>query len=340
MKKNYVLSLILIFSISCNSPQLLSPNNQKNVNTFSSEKNLKTDTTSNNQLSPAVQFTLKENTITLTAGQSFNLTDDINMPSGLKVSSFNFISSDHTILAILPEGKISALKEGSVTVKIELKDNQSKFVECKVNIVSQKVEISNKPIPLYVNFFDLNGEIILRPEQSFNFSGYVRYSDQNVDKNIVWSVSDSDISNITQEGVFKALKIGKVSVIASSKMNPEIKKSVEITIKEPIILNSSFASSGNSTGGSSSSFSIIPETPPVDPVNLKNDILTYSNSTLGKNNVFIFNGDGSNLRKLTLPFESVDQVSISPSENNIIFRTDGKTIRSTNIDGYRILHVI
>jgi dipeptidyl aminopeptidase/acylaminoacyl peptidase len=251
----------------------------------------------------------------------------------LNINALKFTSSDKEVLSITTEGKILALKKGQVTVKIEISEDPSKFVECKVNIVEQKVQV---PLPVSVNFVDLNGDITLKTEQNFNFSAFVKYDDGNTDKNITWSTSDSTLAIISAKGILTALKKGTLSVIARSTVNPEIKVSVLVNVEEPVIVENPPVSTGSSGGGGSSSPQV--NTPTVNLSILKKEKIVYNNNTLGANNVYIFNGDGSNLNKLTFPYTTVEQVTLSTSENNILFVAD-KNVRTANTDGNRIVHI-
>jgi len=325
MKKNAVLLLTLILSSACtlpnqNVPEAIKSNTPGQIIPFviNSPAELFVD--------KSLKSILQKDSLEITAGESFSLTTDLLLPAGLQISDFNFIVSDNTLMSIFPDGKISAFKEGKVTVRIELKDNSEKFTEYLVNILPAKEE--NKTTPLSVGFLNLNSDLTLNPGQSFSFSAFVTYSDQKTDANILWSVSDSFTAEINRDGLLKALKPGKIDVIASSRINPKVTKALSVTIKQAPVNNPIFISD------SSSKKSL----PPVDLNQVKNEILFYDQDPLDKNKVYIFNGDGTNLRHLLLPFVEVKQVSLSPSENNLLFVADG-AIRTVNIDGSSLLAV-
>ena len=106
-------------------------------------------------------------------------------------------SSDENVAIVDEEGVVTALKEGTTTIKASVLGNESTFNvtvydnNFALTISGNNCVIVNEEIQLIANF------------------------DICVDEKVEWSVSDSQLASISEDGVLKGLKEGKVTVYAS-----------------------------------------------------------------------------------------------------------------------------
>ena len=139
-------------------------------------------------------------------GQSDQITYQIK-PNTLDLPLFK--SSDNNILTIDSSGKIQALKEGKVTITAQYKN----AIE-QLNIIVKE----DTPIPTSI---EISGNNIVYLNQPVSF---IASNAAN------WSVSDDYYATIDENGLLKPKMMGKVTVIATSKVDKTIYDEYQIQI--------------------------------------------------------------------------------------------------------------
>lgn len=118
-----------------------------------------------------------------------------------------------------------------------------------------------------------------------------------------------------------------VSPSPSATVKPEPTPAPSVTVSPPPESSSATIDS-----------SYVAETPFVNLTTLGNDSVVFNSSTFGLKDIFVFYGDSSNLRKITLPFAKVEQAFASWTGNNILFVGDG-AVYTVNTDGSKLQHI-
>jgi Tol biopolymer transport system component len=326
--KNISSILVLITLSACNANNLTTiPKTNPEVEDTKINNKVETNKPIENTNQKESTFSLKDSNLSLIVDQSFNFLDTITLSNNIKIDSLKFTSSNTDILTIDEKGKILPLKSGKVILKIEVKDKPSEFKECKIEI-KEKENILITPVSIKIN--EPTNE--LKVEDKYTLSATVKYSDNKSDNDVLWKTSDESIATINNLGELLALNKGTVNITATSKQKKEIFTNISLNISEKVvIIRSSGGGGGSSSGGTNSS-------PSISLSKLKGELLSFNSPDLSSNGVFLFNGDGSNLRKITLPFTEVKQVFLSNSKNNLLFVGDN-TVRTSNIDGNRVVHI-
>lgn len=132
-------------------------------------------------------------------------------------------SDDETIAKVNQNGLVRAIKPGVVKICATVLGNTSEFV---VTVIPSNYSLS------------IVGKNVLTVNEQFQFD----FNDGlNKLTEVKWSVSDENIGSITESGLFKAQKIGKVTVKVEMKNNSSIYSTfdVEIVLPAPteIIIN-------------------------------------------------------------------------------------------------------
>lgn len=106
-------------------------------------------------------------------------------------------TSDEKVAIVNEEGVVTALKEGTATIKASILGNESSF-----------------EVTVYDNGFDLiisgNNCVVVNEEIQLTAQ-----CDISTEEEVKWSVSDSKLATISKDGVLKGLNEGKVIVYAS-----------------------------------------------------------------------------------------------------------------------------
>ncbi|HQM07359.1 MAG TPA: Ig-like domain-containing protein [Bacilli bacterium] len=146
---------------------------------------------------------------------------------GASADDFLFTVDDSTIMK-LEKDKMTALKEGMVTITATLKDNSVVTTKSLVTITktstkkTENGEINEGPLLLYTQE---EGARLLAGVMS-----YV-YIDKAVEtKNYRWVTSDATIATVNDSGRVIAITAGKVTITAISKENKEVKGTIILTI--------------------------------------------------------------------------------------------------------------
>ena len=130
-------------------------------------------------------------------------------------------SSNTEVATVDENGKVTALKEGETIIKVTAIENDVEFTdECTVTVK----EIKMDSILIDASDFDLG----LGREKQLNILFYPE--DTTDDRTITWTSSDEEIATVDKNGVVKALKIGEVTITATTVDGKT--DTVEITVKE------------------------------------------------------------------------------------------------------------
>ncbi len=147
---------------------------------------------------------LETNSITLKPNEEHSLKVNI-LNTNIQEEDLIFSSSDDSIVKVDENGKITALKEGTVTITIKTKDGKNS-ISCEVVVSNKVVEVENISISgknqvIVGNTIKLT--VSITPDDATN-------------KNITWKSSNTKIATIDKNGVVKGIAPGTVTITATS----------------------------------------------------------------------------------------------------------------------------
>ncbi|MBQ7072502.1 MAG: Ig domain-containing protein [Bacteroidales bacterium] len=140
----------------------------------------------------------------LNVGDSAPLSASIE-PAEASNGAFNWSSDDSSIASVDQSGKVTALKEGTTTIKATLVDG-SRSSSCKVVVTDPSVlkGISVEPGSITCGVTDVNQlEVKFTPETAAN-------------KKVTWKSSDESIAKVSSSGQVTAVAIGSATLTATS----------------------------------------------------------------------------------------------------------------------------
>ena len=149
---------------------------------------------------PIESISLDNTSLSLEEGQSATLVATVK-PDDASDKTVSWGSSDEKI-ATVENGKVSAIKEGSVTITAAAGDKKA---TCKVTVQKKVVVVASVSLS--------QTAITLYEGQSTTLVATVK-PDNATDKTVTWSSSASEIASVDQEGKVSAIKAGSATITA------------------------------------------------------------------------------------------------------------------------------
>ena len=150
---------------------------------------------------PVSGITLDKTSVELLEGETITLKATIE-PSNATDKTVAWSTSDATIATVDDNGFVKAIKVGKVTITAKAGD---KTATCEVTV---------RPVPVSGIVLDKT-TIELFEGETTTLKATVS-PDNATDKTVVWSTSDASIATVDNNGVVKAIKVGKVTITAKA----------------------------------------------------------------------------------------------------------------------------
>lgn len=139
----------------------------------------------------------------------------------LKVSNYDsfddfiFTTNPSDVISISSDGKITALKEGNVTITITYKSNSAIYNSINLKVVN--------PLPLFTLSID-KYELTVGEKANLSITNYDSFD------NFIITTNPSDIVSVSSVGEVTALKEGDVTITLTHKDNHNIYKSLNMKV--------------------------------------------------------------------------------------------------------------
>ena len=143
------------------------------------------------------------------------------LPLGTSDNEVAWSSDNMAIATVDGMGNVTGIKVGNCVITATSVDG-GYSAECKITVVqpAKAVTLNKHETSIVVN----NSEALkttVNPENT-------------TDKTVIWSTSNADIAEVSDNGLVTAKKAGKVFVTATAVSNPEAKDSCEVTVVQPV----------------------------------------------------------------------------------------------------------
>ena len=189
-------------------------------------------------------------------------------PSELSSSKLTWTSSDSSIVTVDENGKITGIKEGTVTITVT--SANGKTATCKVTVTNDSVDVE---------------EIVLNPKNVNLKVGETSQITSKVlpenatNRELVWSSSDSSIVTVDDKGVIKGVKAGTATITAKTK-DGKVVSTVKVTIESvptptPMVIESLKFNEDNVSVKKGNSLNLVVV---VKPSELSSSKLTWTSS--------------------------------------------------------------
>lgn len=172
--------------------------------------------------------TLKDISLKLYINQRYNLTKSTG--SG---SSYQYSTSNNTVASIESNGILTGLTKGKSNIVVKSSDNKSTSVNLDVS--SDKIY----PSKFTLNKSHLSFDLSDSTNTSYNLICNISPSNANIGTKITWSISNSTVAKVDQNGKVTAYKNGNCIIAATNENGTKAKCSIEVnTSPTSISMNS------------------------------------------------------------------------------------------------------
>ncbi len=216
----------------------------------------------------------------------------LSLPDGITIEDLVFTSSDESIATVSQDGKIKALKNGTVTITVKSKDNQYR-AKCKITITEKKIEIKD---------ISIDGASSLVVGSSIQLTVKISPDDATREK-MMWKSSDPSIATVDENGNVKGVKAGKVTITVTTENGKTATKTITIKAKQT-------SSNNNNNGGQ------------PNPPSVPKEILPTNVSISGGSNT-MYVGDRGRLTANITPGDANDKGVSWSSNNASVVSVDG-----------------
>lgn len=148
---------------------------------------------------------LSQTEASIVVGESLTLKTIIS-PSDAENQQLAWTSSNEAV-ATVADGKITAVKEGTATIKAASTDGSNVTAECAVTVVKKAIPVTSIALD--------ESEMSLKPGETLQLTAVVSPKDATVQA-VNWRSSDSSVASVDQNGLVTALAGGSANITASA----------------------------------------------------------------------------------------------------------------------------
>ncbi len=167
------------------------------------------------------KITLSASSMTLVSGKSKTLTASVS-PSSATNKKIKWYSGDKNIATVDKNGKVKAVKAGTVYITAKAKDGSNVLARCKVTIIQA-------PTKIKLNL----DEASIKRGSKMTLTATVSPSN-SYDKTVTWSSNKTSVAKVSSNGVVTAVSAGTATITCKSNVNDSVKGVCIITVEEPV----------------------------------------------------------------------------------------------------------
>ncbi|AHN22062.1 Ig-like domain-containing protein [Lysinibacillus varians] len=180
---------------------------------------------SENDIPNTDSITLDKNNLELSEGEAKKLTAVVTPDS----ANIIWTSSDESIATVDQNGKVTAIKEGVITVTAQI---------ANTNITANCIVTVKKQGSLETESITLNNNTLELLEGSKDKLTVTIHPENTSNKKVIWTSSDESIATVDQDGNVTAIREGQ-AIITAKIENTDIAASSTVIVKKPINESSS-----------------------------------------------------------------------------------------------------
>ena len=174
---------------------------------------------------PVTSVSLSTNSITLTEGQTYTLGVSV-YPYNATNSNVIWSTMDANVATVNSLGTITAVKEGTATIKAQAKDGSGCYDTCTVTVLPATVNVTS---------LELSPEAVeLRLGESYQLQATILPADAT-NQAVSWTTSDPSVATVSPAGVVTAVGQGTATIQATSDDNSQYTDRCEVTVVRPTL---------------------------------------------------------------------------------------------------------
>ena len=222
-------------------------------------------------------------------------------PSNATNKDIVWVSSNPNIASINQNGTITAIKEGTTTITVSSLANSE---------INDSIVLTVKKNSTAVTSVRINEQNLKVKKGTESRLTVTVLPSTAVNKNVIWTSSNTNIATIDSNGIITAKNIGTTNITATSAENNTIKATCTITV-EPVDVSNIAVSNTNISikTGESATISIT-----VQPSNAENKTVTWTSSNT---NIATVDNNG----KITGISKGTTTITVKSNSNPSIYKT-------------------
>lgn len=181
--------------------------------------------------------TLDYNTYVLQKGKSVKLTATC-LPKTASNRKVTWKSSKKSVATVNASGKVTAKKTGTATITATAKDGSKKKAACKIKVVKSIKKITSMKLTA--------SKKTITEGKSVTVKATIKPSKATL-KTLYWTSSNTSVATVSQKGVVKGKKAGKVKITAKAQDGSKKKATCTITVKAKNKTSSNTNTANNTT---------------------------------------------------------------------------------------------
>lgn len=170
------------------------------------------------------EIILNETTLTLTEGETENLSVSSIAPDNANDKSVTWNSSDESVATVDASGKVTAISKGRATITALANDNSGVAATCDVTVkpyYTTSVSLNNSSLSLIVGETALlTATVTITP-------------DKVSDKTVTWTTSNEDVATVDQDGKVTGVSKGAATIYATANDGSGVSASCALNVKNP-----------------------------------------------------------------------------------------------------------
>ncbi len=154
---------------------------------------------------PVTGVSLSQTTMTLTEGESSQLTATVS-PSNATNKNVAWSSSNTSVATVSSNGTVTAKSAGTAIITVKT-DDQGKTATCSVTVKAKVIEVASITLS--------QSTVSLKEEESLRLTATIEPSNAT-NKGVTWSSDNTGIATVDSEGIIMAVTEGTVTITAKS----------------------------------------------------------------------------------------------------------------------------
>ncbi len=171
------------------------------------------------------EITLNKITAKLEAGDTVSLTATVKPDNATNKEAI--WSSDNEDVAIVDNGKVTAVAEGTANITVTATDGSGIAASCKVTVTKKVVYVTEVTIS--------ETSVSLEAGQSTKLSATVAPEDAS-NKSVTWSSNDKTVASVDSEGNVTTYKAGTVTITATAADGSGKSASCKLTVTPKVVM--------------------------------------------------------------------------------------------------------
>lgn len=174
---------------------------------------------------PVSEIKLNRTSLEMKKNEQYLLEPQV-LPENAVFKDVKFSSEDPNVATVSEKGWITAISNGTTTIKCEADDGSGVLAECTVNVVGEKVQL--------ISLDQKSLELDLEEDADYGVIGVRVYPEDADDKSVSWSSSNPEVVEVEKNGRLQLNQAGTAVITCRANDGSNVEATCTITVHEPV----------------------------------------------------------------------------------------------------------